>query len=431
MKLFYPLLLALSFSCSATLPASPQAWKNITAGENTTLSFDGSLRERYEWTDHRDLGLNGKGREDILMQRLLLGARLNTSNYFCAYLQLGSSLSTHRSQGRKPTDEDHAYIGQGYMDLQLPTDYGKSLLRVGRQEIPLGSLHLLGTRDGANVRRSFDAIHSAWLWNQSRVDAFIAHPVEIRTGKFNDKTDNTQKIWGLYSTLSSQMVSSSLDFYYLGFESNESHYTQDTGEERRYTLGARQFGSNNNFDWDNELTWQFGHFQQYDIRAWAASMHSGYTVDTWSMKPRFGIKLGTASGDRNSHDRQLNTFNAMYPKLPYLTENGAVAPANLIDVHPSITLLPWQTISVELSWDAMWRQHSADGFYLGPMRPVPGSENGNRFLGNQYQIETIWTPETWLQLKAAYVYFDVSNSLEKHADLQNMNFLLTQVTFNF
>ena len=78
----------------------------------------------------------------------------------------------------------------------------------------------------------------------------------------------------------------------------------------------------------------------------------------------------------------------MYPKLPYLTENGLVAPANLIAIHPSVTITPWQTLSIDFSWDALWRQRREDAFYLGPMRPVKGSEQGSRFIGNQYQVET-------------------------------------------
>lgn len=121
----------------------------------------------------------------------------------------------------------------------------------------------------------------------------------------------------------------------------------------------------------------------------------------------------------------------MYPKLPYLTENGLVAPANLIAIHPSVTMTPWQTLSIDFSWDALWRQRREDAFYLGPMRPVKGSEQGSRFIGNQYQVETTWTPRSDLQFKVAYVYFDVGHSLQQHAGLKNMNFVLAQGTYSF
>lgn len=420
----------LALSTQAAEPPQPP-WKNIALGDNATLSFDGSLRERYEWSDQRDLGVNGGGREDSLMQRLLIGSRFDYADHFGAYLQLGSSLSTPRDHGRKPTDEDHAYLGQGYVDFRLPTAYGLGTLRVGRQEIALGSLHLMGTRDGANVRRAFDAVRASWVKDKRRLDAFIAHPVTIKKGSFDDDTDNGQKIWSLYGTTPLNGLSSSIDLYYFGFEDNDAHYTQGSGQERRYTLGSRIFGAANGFDWDNEAAWQFGSFEQRDIRAWSASAHGGYTLDDWRWKPRIGGKIGIASGDKNSRDGQLNTFNAMYPKMPYLTENGLVKPANLIAVQPSLTVTPWQTVSIELSWNAMWRQRQDDGFYLGAVRPVKDSNQGSRFIGYQYQISSTWTPKNWLQFKVAWVYFDVGDSLKQHTSLKDMNFVLTQGTVSF
>lgn len=156
------------------------AWKQIALTDNTVLSFDGSLRERYEWSDQRDLAAHGGGRDSTFMQRFLLGSKLDYGRYLSTYVQLGSSIATPRDQGRKPTDDDHAYVGQGYIDLKLPIDAGLGTLRVGRQEIPLGSLHLMGTRDGANVRRSFDAVRASWATPKNRVDAFIGHPVNIK-----------------------------------------------------------------------------------------------------------------------------------------------------------------------------------------------------------------------------------------------------------
>lgn len=151
--------------------------ENIPLGDAATLSFDGSLRERYEWTDQRDLS---GGRDDTFMQRLLVGARLDYGDYFGAYVQVGSSLATPRDRGRKPTDEDHAYLGQGYVDLKLPTAYGLGTLRVGRQEIALGSLHLMGTRDGPNVRRSFDAVRASWAKDKTASTPLSAIPSPLK-----------------------------------------------------------------------------------------------------------------------------------------------------------------------------------------------------------------------------------------------------------
>ena len=120
----------------------------------------------------------------------------------------------------------------------------------------------------------------------------------------------------------------------------------------------------------------------------------------------------------------------MYPKLPYLTENGLVAPANLIAIHPSVTITPWQTLSIDFSWDALWRQRREDAFYLGPMRPVKAASKARALSAISIRSKPR-TPRSDLQFKVAYVYFDVGHSLQQHAGLKNMNFVLAQGTYSF
>lgn len=412
---------------AAPAPATP-FWKNISLDDGAQLSFDGSLRERYEWSDHRDL--NG-GRDSVFMERFLLGARLDASPWFSSYVQLGSSLASTRTGGSEPTDKNNAYVAQAYADLKWPAaDYGSGQLRTGRQEIPLGSLHLLGTRDGPNVRRAFDAVRGSWSWQDNKLDVFGGYPIEIEQSSFLDHTLHSQKIWGIYGTTHNKALSSGIDLYYLGFENDDATYVEGSGRERRYTLGARIFGNQSGFDWDNEAAWQYGHFNQDDINAWSASVHAGYTFASVAWSPRIGIKTGIASGDKHPGDGKLNTFNAMYPKLPYLTENGIVAPANLIDVSPSLQVTPREGLLLDLSWHTMWRQQKNDAFWIAPGRPVNNTTGDDRYIGQQAQIEATWTPVSDLQFDVAWAYFEVSHNLQT-AGLRNMNFVMTSATFFF
>lgn len=57
MKHILPVVLMLSSLSAHATEQSPVPWENIPLGTDTFLTFNGSLRERYEWTDQRDLGL--------------------------------------------------------------------------------------------------------------------------------------------------------------------------------------------------------------------------------------------------------------------------------------------------------------------------------------------------------------------------------------
>ncbi|WP_337961779.1 alginate export family protein, partial [Serratia marcescens] len=82
------------------------------------------------------------------------------------------------------------------------------------------------------VRRSFDAFRASWVKDKNRLDAFIGHPITLKTGSFDDDTDNSQKVWGLYGTTPLTPLASSLDLYTFGFEDNDAHYAQLSGQER-------------------------------------------------------------------------------------------------------------------------------------------------------------------------------------------------------
>ena len=55
------------------------------------------------------------------------------------------------------------------------------------------------------------------------------------------------------------------------------------------------------------------------IRAWAGGSRTGYTFDTLAWKPRIGLQLDIASGDRKAHDGRVGTFNPLFPNGYYFS----------------------------------------------------------------------------------------------------------------
>ncbi len=78
----------------------------------------------------------------------------------------------------------------------------------------------------------------------------------------------------------------------------------------------------------------FGSFGKATISAWTAASDTGYRLEVAPFRPRLGLKMDVISGDGNPKDNTLGTFNALYPKLAYFSENALVVPANLFNVYP-------------------------------------------------------------------------------------------------
>src|SRR3546814_9822243 len=75
-------------------------------------------------------------------------------------------------------------------------------------------------------------------------------------------------------------------------------------------------------------------------RSGMVAANAGYIFPGTAWTPRFGVKTDIASGDHDRSDSPLGTFNAMYPKLAALSEPALVAPANLIDIQPGVSVRP-------------------------------------------------------------------------------------------
>jgi len=143
-----------------------------------------------------------------------------------------------------------------------------------------------------------------------------------------------------------------------GLDRKNATFVQGRARERRHTIGARLFGQRTGFDWDEardfhrpaertmifafdwdvEGAFQFGSFATAGIRAWMISTNWGFTIAESRFSPRLGLKADALSGDRNLQDNRLDTFNPFYPSLQYYSQAGLFAPANLIDLQPSITV---------------------------------------------------------------------------------------------
>jgi hypothetical protein len=93
---------------------------------------------------------------------------LHLGERFRLFREIESSLETGRNGGpRSGIDEDKLDIHRAFVDLGIWKSERNSVsLRIGRQEMSLGSSSLVATRDGRNIRRSFDGF---------RLTADVAH----------------------------------------------------------------------------------------------------------------------------------------------------------------------------------------------------------------------------------------------------------------
>jgi hypothetical protein len=379
------------------------------------LTIGGELRERGEAVRNPDFGLD-LPRDRVLLHRALLHLDLHLGPQVRTFVQFGSFLQTGRLGAPGPTDLDRLDLTQGFADLSVPTgDLGRLTLRGGRQEISFGSSRLVSVRESPNVRRAFDGGRAFWTAGSYRLDAFLVRPVALSPGIFDDRSDTTQGFGGLYLTGPVPAVGAlRADLYYFGLRRDDSDFLPGTARETRHTLGTRLFGKAAGWDWDVEGAVQSGSFGRDRIRAWTVASDAGFTFAELPLSPRLGLKADIASGDGNPKDRTLGTFNPLYPKLPYFSEAGLVAPANVMDLQPTVTLQLTPSLTLLLGYNSLWRHRRQDAFYAPPLQPVPGTEGGgSRYIGRQLIADLEWQATENISVKAGYVHATPGDTLRK------------------
>lgn len=223
---------------------------------------------------------------------------------------------------RQITDRD-VEIYQAYIEAREM--WGTPLrMRVGRQEMTLGSGWLVGTNDKNWLfyGLSFDALRLSYVTDQVSIDAFAAKLAELY-GDFGEDDLDLYGVYGSYTGLEDIVI----DAYWLYLRDDRG--IEDTFSQLRpdlHTVGLRAAGKVSGFDFEAEVAYQFGdvddHWQGIGIRllgrdvklpiyndvdlgAWGVNLELGYTFDV-SWQPRVYAGFAYFQGDETDYGLGFN-----------------------------------------------------------------------------------------------------------------------------
>ena len=127
----------------------------------------------------------------------------------------------------------------------------------------------------------------------------------------------------------------------------------------------------------------------------------------------------------------LATFNALFPKQPYFSEASLLAPANLIDLHPSASLQFTDKISFTADVDFFWKHHIEDAIYAPPGRPlVRSGQSSSHYTGSQINAELEWELNRYTSVALYYSHFFAGAAVTS-AGGHDVDFFGSWITFKF
>lgn len=342
-------------------------------------------------------------------------------------MQLQSALAGNKDSGVSPVDQNVLDLHQAFVDVHAAGIH----VRIGRQELSYGSQRLVATREWPNNRQSFDGVKVGLFSPNVKTNVFYTQHVYAQPGIFDDDVDDRAKFWGAYMVATAKKFSS-FDFYYLGLAKVEVKFDDALGKELRHSIGTRIWGNKNGWRYDFEGLYQFGDVSDKRIRAWTLSSNAGYQFTSSRFAPEIGLKTEVISGDETAGDEVLGTFNPLYPRGAYFGLAALIGPANLADIHPSLSLTFTPAFELNIDYDVFWRYSTQDGIYaVNNELLYSGSGSAARFIGRQFATDVTYTPSKFILVKFELTYFAAGPYLKDVSSGKDIYFggLTTQFKF--
>src|SRR4029453_15735817 len=127
--------------------------------------------------------------DSYLIQRLQVHADVHFNGNWRTFVQLEDDRAFDKLS-ISPVDQDRVDLRLAFLEDVNNFSGGTLKARIGRQDFAFDLQRFVSSRDGPNVRQSFDAIWADWETGVWRLLGFVSRPVQYRNDASFDDTSN-------------------------------------------------------------------------------------------------------------------------------------------------------------------------------------------------------------------------------------------------
>ncbi len=409
--------------------------KNIRLGDDFRLSIGGEFRFRMEAETNKSFDANRRSRDTFQLYRYMLHFDLKYRKLARVFFQGIAAFDEDRDLALRGIDENRWDVQQVFFDVRPLGEKVPLTLRVGRQDLQYGAQRLISPLEWANVRRRFDAVKLFWSDQDWSFDVWYAKPVVVKR-KQGDDWNEEYDFYGAYFTYKG-IPRHGVDLYFLASDKTGSLRNPNgkVGDESRYTLGARFWGKTAGFDYDTELSGQWGRWAGDTIQAWSWSAMGGYTFADVPWKPRLGAGFDWASGDEDSGDGKVGTFDQLFPLgHAYFGFLDLVGRQNITAVNLNVSAWPIdKKVKTYIAYHTFWLNADQDALYNAGGRPGRRDSTGNsgREVGHEIDLTVLWKIDVHSSMLFGYSHFWDSDVVINTGKSEDPDLFYMQYRFQF
>jgi len=356
---------AVSDTRPARASANDASPKSATSFLDGKLTFTGQLRirlEAYHGTDFAPTPAN-----EYTLTRIRFGVAFRPFPWIRAYAEAADARAEFYKVGPASNIDDPFDLRQAYLEAGTLEGNGVRV-RVGREDMTIGSGRLVAVGDWGNDAKTFDVARTTFTYGFMNNELIYGSPVNLDTTRF-DRHKPGEHFYMDYATFKKILPGGSVEPYFIAktqdgtddVKSKDGHL----GSADTLYGGLRVIGKlPGRFDYSVEGVKEVGHYSHdvVDALGWVAG--GGWTVNDAPAKLHFSSDFVWASGDDGKKDGFHEAFDCLYGlNQPLNSMTGQISWKNIQDWRAGVDFSPAKKLKVKVDYRDYWLANTQDGLY--------------------------------------------------------------------
>jgi hypothetical protein len=263
-------------SAQNAVPPAAESPHGLTNYLARTLKVQGSVRARWESGQGVDFALTPAG--SYVLTRIRLGVAFQPASWLSFYAEGQDARAefykvTPAASLADPMDFRQAYVQAGKLK-------GNGVrVRVGRQELTLGTGRLVGTGDWSNVTKTFEIVRATITTSQLKLDVLGGSPLLYDVNRM-DRHKPGEHFYVAYATIGKLIKDGQIEPYFMARTAlNVKGKDGVSGHQQTLIGGLRLVGKlPGGFDYAGEAAREGGAYGNDTVQAFGYVAGGGWTA---------------------------------------------------------------------------------------------------------------------------------------------------------